>query len=76
MKALPTTDDIEKHDLVDVNAMCVLVGGNRPVNRATVYRAVKAGRLPRPVMVTPNVARWVRSEVEAAIRERMAARRL
>ncbi len=72
--AVPSVEQIQAHDLIDIGAVCVLVGGTKPVNKATVYRGVAAGRLPKPVMVTPNSARWVRSEVLGAIQGAIAAR--
>jgi predicted DNA-binding transcriptional regulator AlpA len=66
--AVPSIEQIQAHDLIDVDAMCVLVGGNRPVNRATIYRNVKAGRLPKPIRVSPNVSRWVRPAVVSVLK--------
>ena len=61
-------------DFLSIDEVCRVIGGSRPVNRATVYRAVAAGRLPKPVRVSPNVARWLRSELEVALQRMIAAR--
>jgi predicted DNA-binding transcriptional regulator AlpA len=73
-KSIPTIEQIRGTDLLDIDAVCVVVGGTRPVHRATVYRAVEAKRLPRPIFTTPNTARWLRSEVEAALEQAKAER--
>jgi predicted DNA-binding transcriptional regulator AlpA len=38
------------------------------------YRGIAAKRYPRPVMVSPNVARWLASECEARLEELIAER--
>lgn len=74
--AFPTIDQIRANDLIDILSVCVLVGGTRPIHPATVYRAIDVERLPRPVYPTPNTARWVRAEVEAALEKAKAERRV
>ena len=61
-------------EFLDSAAACRLIGGSRPINAATLYRGVKAGIYPRPVKVAPNVSRWRKSELEAAIERRVAQR--
>jgi predicted DNA-binding transcriptional regulator AlpA len=53
---------------------CAVLGGSRPIDPATLYRGIKAGRYPAPIKVGPNSLRWVRSEIEAAIAKMMEAR--
>jgi predicted DNA-binding transcriptional regulator AlpA len=53
---------------------CTFFGGSKPINPATLYRNIKAGRYPRPVKIGPGTSRWFRSECEAALRA-MAERR-
>jgi predicted DNA-binding transcriptional regulator AlpA len=68
--AIPMTDEL----LLDADAACRLLGGSRPINPATLYRGIKAGIFPRPVKIAPNIARWRKSELEAAIASRIAER--
>lgn len=35
------------------------------VSRATIWRWVQAGRLPKPVKLSPGCTRWKSSDVEA-----------
>jgi predicted DNA-binding transcriptional regulator AlpA len=50
-------------ELVDCDAACRVLGGNRPLNRATLYKGVKDGRYPKPVHPGPATSRWVLSEL-------------
>ena len=61
-------------DLLDVYAACQFIGGSRPINPATLWRGVKAGRFARPIKIGAQAVRWRRSESAADI-ERMAAER-
>lgn len=55
-------------DFLDIHAMCIRLGGTRPVSPSTVYRRVREGVLPRPVKIAPHAEpRWVKSDVDAAI---------
>jgi predicted DNA-binding transcriptional regulator AlpA len=65
---------MENDELLDKEAACKLIGGSRPINAATLYRGVKTGIYPRPFKVAPNVSRWRRSELLAALEARLAAR--
>jgi predicted DNA-binding transcriptional regulator AlpA len=56
-----------KSHLLDRAAACEFFGGSRPINAATLYRGVRAGRYPRPVKVGPGSSRWLRAECEAAL---------
>jgi prophage regulatory protein len=64
----PSTDDLE---LLTADEACQHLGG---MNRATLYRGVASGRFPRPVKIGPNMARWVRGELQAVVRARIAER--
>jgi predicted DNA-binding transcriptional regulator AlpA len=61
-------------DLLDVYAACAFIGGSRPINPATLWRGVKAGRYSQPIRITPQSVRWRKSELQADI-ERMNADR-
>ena len=54
-------------ELMDRNETCRFFGGNRPINAATLYRGIAAGRYPRPVKISPGSSRWLRSECIQAI---------
>ncbi len=54
-------------ELLDRPAVCRYFGGSRPINPATLYRGIRAGRLPAPIKVGPGASRWLRSECEAAL---------
>ena len=56
--------------LLDLKALCIKIGGTRPVNPATIHRAVRAGTLPKPLKFG-RVARWRECEVDAVL-ERLA----
>lgn len=59
--------ELIEHHLMDAGEACRFFGGNRPINRATLWRGAKEGRYPKPVKVGPNTARWIRSECVAAL---------
>ena len=62
-------------DLLSKIEVCRLIGGSaKPINPATLYRGIQASRYPRPIMVSPNVARWSRLEVESALLDLMNRR--
>jgi predicted DNA-binding transcriptional regulator AlpA len=61
-------------DLLDVHAACQFLGGSRPINPATLWRGVKAGRYSKPIKVGAQAVRWRRSDLMADI-ERMVAER-
>ena len=60
-------------ELLDRPAVCRLFGGTRPINPATLYRGIRAGRFPAPIKVGAS-ARWLRAECEAALREMIERR--
>jgi predicted DNA-binding transcriptional regulator AlpA len=53
-------------DLLDIDAVCRFFGGTKPLHPATIYRGIGI-RYPRPIRVSPNVNRWLRSECEEAL---------
>ncbi len=62
----------EEH--LDQYEACRFIGGSKPINPATLWRGVKAGRFPKPIKIGPQSVRWRRSELKAAI-DRMIAER-
>ncbi len=65
---------INMDELLDVHEACRFIGGSRPINPATLWRGVKAGRYSRPIKIGPQSVRWRRSELQGDI-ERMIAER-
>jgi predicted DNA-binding transcriptional regulator AlpA len=66
-------DDGAGPALLDINGVRAALGGNRPLHRTTVWRLVKTGKLPAPILVGGS-ARWLAGEVNAAIADMAAAR--
>ena len=61
-------------ELLDVYEACRFIGGSRPINPATLWRGIKAGRYARPIKIGVQSVRWRRSELQADI-DRMVAER-
>ena len=54
-------------ELITVIDACRMIGGTKPISRATFYRQVQAGRFPAPVHPSPGISRILKSELIAAI---------
>jgi predicted DNA-binding transcriptional regulator AlpA len=50
-----------------VETVCAFFGGDKPLNKATLYRAIADGRIPRPINVSASLVRWLGSECRAAL---------
>jgi predicted DNA-binding transcriptional regulator AlpA len=61
-------------ELLDMYEACRFIGGSKPINPATLWRGVKAGRFSKPIKIGVQAVRWRRTELAADI-ERMAADR-
>jgi predicted DNA-binding transcriptional regulator AlpA len=61
-------------EMLDIDGLCRLLGGSRPLSQTTIYRGIKAGHLPPAIAITPGVRRWRRSEVMAALAAKAASR--
>ena len=59
---------------LDLRSVCRLIGGTKPLHPATLYRGIAAKRYPKPIKVGPGSSRWLRSEVEACLRQMKEAR--
>jgi predicted DNA-binding transcriptional regulator AlpA len=62
-------DQSQSDDLITIDDACRVVGGTRPISRATYYRHANAGRYPKPVHPTPGISRIRRSKLLDAVRE-------
>jgi predicted DNA-binding transcriptional regulator AlpA len=60
-------------ELLDIHAVCAMLGGTRPRNPSSVYRYVAKGIWPKPIRIG-GTARWIRAECEAALAKMMAGR--
>lgn len=54
-------------DLIDIDEVCVLLGGSRPIDRSTVWRGIKAGRFSKPIHISKQIRRWRRGAVKRDI---------
>jgi predicted DNA-binding transcriptional regulator AlpA len=61
-------------ELLDRAEVCRALGGSKPIDPATLYRGIKAGRYPRPLKIGPNSSRWLRDEVLSALEAMKGAR--
>lgn len=52
---------------LDIPSACQVIGGTRPINPATFYRGVKAGRYPAPEQRGANVKRVSGKRLAAAL---------
>lgn len=65
-------DDVDV--LLDEKAACRLIGGTKPINPATLWRGIKAGRYSKPIKISPNGRRWLRREILADLQTLAAER--
>jgi hypothetical protein len=56
-------------EMITVGEACRIIGGDEPIHAATYYRGVRAGRYPRPVHVSPGVARVPKEKLLATLAE-------
>jgi len=54
-------------DYLSAEEVCRIVGGDKPISAATLYRHIKAGRLPAPEHPTPGISRWRRATLIQAL---------
>lgn len=67
-KLVPEVPD--ELELIDTETACAIVGGNnKPVHRSTLWRLVKAGKLPPP---NKKLRRWERRSFIEAVRAILA----
>ena len=70
----PAIEPVEL-DLIDAEEACKEIGGkDSPIHAATLYRGVKRGLYPRPIKVGPNISRWNRPEIRAALKKLLEGR--
>jgi predicted DNA-binding transcriptional regulator AlpA len=53
--------------LLDRKAVEVFFGGTKPLHPSTVYRHIKAGRIPGPIKISAGCSRWSLAECEVAL---------
>jgi hypothetical protein len=54
--------------LGSIDAACKVIGGDKPISKATFYRGVARGIYPAPFHPSPNVSRVDLDKLDAAIR--------
>lgn len=55
-------------EMLSIREVCRFFGGaERPLDQSTIYRWVRAGKLPRPVRMGPLTLRWRRSDCQQAL---------
>ena len=47
----------DDEEFLTLDGACAVVGGDKPISRATYYRGVKRGLYEPPIKVAPNVSR-------------------
>lgn len=57
--------EIQDDGLYDADFVRGFFGGNKPIDRATLYRGIKAGRFSPPVHPSPGMSRWVGRDLRA-----------
>jgi predicted DNA-binding transcriptional regulator AlpA len=65
--ASPSIEDAAETERMTLKATCEFFGGDRPLNPSTLYRGVRDGQYPPPILLGPNNPRWLRSECLQAI---------
>jgi predicted DNA-binding transcriptional regulator AlpA len=55
-------------ELLTADGSCAFLGGDKPINKSTLYRGVKAGKFPPPVKLGDATSRWVKAELAEAVR--------
>jgi len=63
---MPSLPDI---DFITVDEACRIIGGSRPISRATYYRGIKAQRFPAVEHPSPGISRVRRWRLLEAINE-------
>jgi predicted DNA-binding transcriptional regulator AlpA len=67
--------DADEWVLLDAVETCRFFGGsNSPLNPATLYRGIKAGKYPKPIKIGPGTSRWVLGECQQKLRDLIAER--
>jgi len=60
-------------ELLDIKAVCRLIGGSRPLNPCSVYRYIQRKMWPKPIKVGGN-SRWLKDECLAALQAMIGGR--
>jgi hypothetical protein len=55
---------------ISIPTACAVIGGDKPISKATYYRGAKAGIYPPPDRVSPNISRVNTAKLMAAITAR------
>jgi predicted DNA-binding transcriptional regulator AlpA len=63
----PSSISTSGPERLDIDTLCKYVGGSRPLHPSTIYRMIKANKLPVPIKLGPKSNRWLKSQVDAAL---------
>jgi predicted DNA-binding transcriptional regulator AlpA len=55
-------------ELIDVEEVCREIGGSKPVDPSTIYRAIQRGDFDPPYHPVPGISRWSRNRTRARAR--------
>lgn len=59
---------IASDDMMTLEQVGRFFGGtDKPIDRSTIYRWVRHGRIPKPIRVGPKQSRWSRVECTEAL---------
>lgn len=60
-------------EMLSIGQVARLFGGtDKEIDRSTVYRWMRQGRIPQPVKIGPKLTRWRRSECQKALDKMIA----
>jgi predicted DNA-binding transcriptional regulator AlpA len=55
-------------EMLTLKDLCRFIGGKTtPVDKSSIYRWMREGKIPPPIILGPATQRWRRSEVEKAL---------
>jgi predicted DNA-binding transcriptional regulator AlpA len=61
-------------ELLDAKAVADFFGGTKRLHPSTIYRHIKAGRIPAPIKISAGCSRWSLAECEAALQAMVEGR--
>ena len=65
---------MDGEELLDRDAACRFLGGSKAINPSTLYRGIKRKLYPKPIKISPNGRRWLKSELVESRDRQIAAR--
>lgn len=60
-------------DMLNIKEVCEFFGGKgRPLDKSTIYRWIREGRLAAPIRLAPQTTRWRLSDCQKLMDEMIA----